>query len=228
MLSPLLTASTSTSRPESVVDCSNFTAAVEVDCGTSCRAKMKLNVATSRVQTMMIIRRRRMISQWSRRFISYCAMLRTSPPALRDGPGVVEERRFREIQELRRGQPLALAVGEDLHLGAQRVVAIDRDHAPDLVRVESHDRARWKHRDLGEQRLDQRRRKLIVARLHDLANGLVGPLARPRRGRQRERGVGVDERDDLRIGIDGGSVQTLREALPLLALVVLQNRLRGV
>ncbi len=63
MLSEPLTARTSTSRPDSVVDCSNFTAAVAVYCGTFCRANQKLDPATRTVQTMMIIRRRRTISQ---------------------------------------------------------------------------------------------------------------------------------------------------------------------
>ncbi len=45
------------------MDCSNFTAAVAVYCGTFCRANQKLDPATRTVQTMMIIRRRRTISQ---------------------------------------------------------------------------------------------------------------------------------------------------------------------
>jgi len=63
MLSALLTARTSMSRPDSVVDCSNFTAAIAVYTGTFWRANQKLNVATRTVQAMMIIRRRRTISQ---------------------------------------------------------------------------------------------------------------------------------------------------------------------
>ena len=63
MLSAVFRDSTSTSRPVSAIDCSNFTAAVAWYTGIFCLANQKLNSITSTVEAMMITRRRRTISQ---------------------------------------------------------------------------------------------------------------------------------------------------------------------
>src|SRR5438874_4511371 len=64
-----------------------------------------------------------------------------SPSALADGPRDVQERRFGEVEHLRRREPLALAVGENLHLRPQRMIAVDGDHTPDLLGVQADDGA---------------------------------------------------------------------------------------
>ncbi len=105
------------------------------------------------------------------------------------------------------------------------MVAIHGDHAADFAGVQAHERAGREHRDLREQRLHERRRERLVLGAHDLADRLVRPEPRPRSRRHRQPGVGVDQTEDLRVLTDGGAVQALREALSLLALVVLEHRL---
>jgi hypothetical protein len=63
MLSPVPMERTSTSRPVREVDCSYRTEAVDSKRGTRCRLNQKASMATRSVETMMMNRRRRTISQ---------------------------------------------------------------------------------------------------------------------------------------------------------------------
>src|SRR5437867_11229484 len=105
------------------------------------------------------------------------------------------------------------------------MVAVHRGHAADLAGVQADEGARWEDGDLREKRLDQGGWKGLVLGAHDLADRLVRSEARPRRRRQRERRVGVDQAQDLGVRVHGGPVEALRETLPLFALVMLEHRL---
>ena len=89
-------------------------------------------------------------------------------------------RRLGQIDHLRRSEAMPLGIGEDLDLGPEGVVAVDRDDPPDFLGVQPHDGARRKDGDLRQQHLDEGRRELIVARLDDVADGLVRPQPRAR------------------------------------------------
>ena len=67
-----------------------------------------------------------------------------------------------------------------------------------------------------------------MARLDDLAHRLVRAQARARARRHGEARVRVGQAEDLRVGVHRGGGQPLREALPLLALVMLEDRLDDV